>query len=146
MSRYDYNEDEDDYVYSHLSMRKRNANGKHIPNKNEATLLRRLMSQTGMTEEEIRSIKMYRVMLSREQKRKGFKTPAERAKLNLLKRVTHKLKLAKEHPLVKLEFNRLLRIIHSHKDAWSYRLEYELVQPMEISEEDMIKFKDKAGG
>lgn len=42
--------------------------GEHIPNKQEAKLLRRLMSETGNTEEEIRDIPKYRRMLAEAQK------------------------------------------------------------------------------
>lgn len=42
---------------------------KHYPNKDEAKLLRRLMSETGLTEDEIKSYKKYRKMLSEAQKK-----------------------------------------------------------------------------
>jgi len=41
---------------------------KHICNKDEGKLLRKLMNETGLSEEEIRDIKKYRVMLSNAQK------------------------------------------------------------------------------
>ena len=37
---------------------------KHYPNKNESAMLRRIMSETGLSEEEVRDVKKYRVMLS----------------------------------------------------------------------------------
>ena len=39
-------------------------NGNHVPNKKESQLLRKLKSQTGLSEEAIRSIYKYRKMLS----------------------------------------------------------------------------------
>lgn len=41
----------------------------HIPNKNEAKALRRIMSQTGLTREEVRSNPKYRKMLAQAQDR-----------------------------------------------------------------------------
>jgi hypothetical protein len=41
---------------------------KHYPGKGEAKLLRQLKSRTGLTEEQIRSHKKYRIMLSNTQK------------------------------------------------------------------------------
>lgn len=41
----------------------------HVMNNNEGSLLRKLMSQTGLNEAEIRAIKKYRVMLSEAQKK-----------------------------------------------------------------------------
>lgn len=57
---------------SHDNNRKRgmidNDPSKHYPGKREAKLLRKLKKETGMTEEEIRSHKKYRIMLSDAQK------------------------------------------------------------------------------
>ena len=40
----------------------------HYANKKEAKTLRRIMSQTGLTESEVRAIKKYRIMLSEAQR------------------------------------------------------------------------------
>ncbi|NJO65859.1 MAG: hypothetical protein HC836_49650 [Richelia sp. RM2_1_2] len=72
----------------------------HLPNKNEAKLLRKLKKQTGMTEEEIRSHKKYRILLSQAQKNVRKHTEQEKMFLAILKNITKKLKLSKEHPLV----------------------------------------------
>src|SRR3990172_6995932 len=83
-------------------LRKIHAGGAHVPNKNEARLLRKLMSQTGMSEKELREHKKYRKMLSEEQKKKGKgKTPREMIETFVMKQVTRELKLAKEHPKTK---------------------------------------------
>jgi len=74
--------------------------GVHVPNKNEAKMLRKLKSQTGLTESELREEKKYRKMLSDAQQRKGSKTAKDRAYRDLLKKITRELKLPKEHPEV----------------------------------------------
>ena len=85
-------------------------------NKNEARLLRKLMSQTGMSEKELREHKKYRKMLSEEQKKKGKgKTPREMIETFVMKQVTRELKLAKEHPKTKeLYRKRLNEYIAQH--------------------------------
>lgn len=79
----------------------------HVPNKNEGRLLRRIMSETGLTEEQVRSHKKYRRMLSTEQKRIGpLHNKGFRVSLRVLKEVTRDLKLPLEHPEVKKEYER----------------------------------------
>jgi len=81
--------------------------GVHVPNHNEAKLLRKIMSDTGLTEKEIREHKKYRKMLSDIQKVIPSKlTDKENSKKRLMKRITKELKLAKEHPLVIAEFKK----------------------------------------
>jgi len=105
-------EDDDDYEFEeskqYLSAKKRNAPpGVHIPNKNEAKLLRKLMSDTGLSEKEVREHKKYRKMLSEAQKvPKSKKSKLEKAQEKIMKNVTKELKLAKEHPKVKTEFEK----------------------------------------
>ncbi len=74
----------------------------HINNKNEGKLLRKLMNQTGMSENDLRNIKKYRKLLSNAQKIGEISNTHKRIKYinNLVKGVTKELKLAKEHPLV----------------------------------------------
>ena len=75
---------------------------KHLPGKKEAQLLRRLMSETGMNEEEIRGHYKYRVMLSNA--KSTALTHEERRKKTLKRWVryyTETLKLPHYHPLVK---------------------------------------------
>ncbi len=84
---------------------------KHYPNRNESKLLRKLMSQTGLSEKELREHKKYRGMLSRSQKAQGSKDRTQRLGLRILKNVLQKLKLPKEHPLVLEELNKELERI-----------------------------------
>jgi hypothetical protein len=73
----------------------------HYANKNEAKALRRIMSQTGLTEAEVRSIKKYRIELSQAQKDpKGSWGMArcKRFRKESIKYITRKLGLALEHP------------------------------------------------
>lgn len=80
------------------------AAGPHVPNKNEAQVLRRLMSQTGLTEPELRERKTYRIILSEAQQARGTKTRAHRLAAWVLRHVTRELVLPKEHPSVKAAF------------------------------------------
>jgi hypothetical protein len=83
----------------------------HLPNKNEAKLLRRLKAETGLSEEEIRSIHKYRKMLSEESKKEGKKNETQRRLISLMKSITKELKLPKEHPNVLDRFwNRIKEI------------------------------------
>jgi hypothetical protein len=74
----------------------------HIPSKNEAHLLRKLMSQTGLTEAEIRMKPLYRKMLSQSQGKIDFYSSLKNAKERLLRRffkqVTKQTGLTIEHP------------------------------------------------
>ena len=80
--------------------------GIHVPNKKEAKVLRRLKAETGLSEEELRKEKKYRVELSDAQKVKPGKTECQKRALSILKGVTRELKLAKEHPLVIEEYKK----------------------------------------
>lgn len=106
-----YNHDKCDYVWIPFENPKKSLpKNVHQMNKNEATLMRKLMSETGMTEIEIRQIKKYRKMLSEAQDAVEISTKSlqERYVDRLLKQVTKELKLAKEHPLVIQKFKELL--------------------------------------
>lgn len=102
---------------------------KHYPNQNEARVLRKLMSQTGMNEEEIRSHKKYRVMLSEAQKLKGKgQSDAMKYGKMLLKDVLRELKLPKEHPLV---LQKLKEAIEKKMKYWNW-IEFIHVRPKDI--------------
>ena len=91
----------------------------HIMNKNEAKVMRRLQSETGLSEEEIRQIKAYRIELSEAQNAKGpGMSDNMRYAKYLLKSVTRELKLAKKHPLVVEAAMKLSHDI-SHRTLWS---------------------------
>ena len=73
--------------------------GVHCPGKNEAQLLRKLMSETGMNEAELREHKKYRKMLSDTQKMKPNTLSLKERKMKaVMKLITKELGLAKEHP------------------------------------------------
>jgi len=99
---------QDGNIFSKRKMKKALApEGVHVPNKNEAKLLRKIMSETGLSEKEIREHKTYRIQLSNVQKVvKSKLTSEERVKIRVMKSITKKLKLAKEHPLVVEAFNK----------------------------------------
>ncbi len=92
--------------YSGRGERKKHAKpGEHIMNKNESRLLRKLMSDTELTEKELREHKKYRKMLSDAQKVPASKlSELERFQRNMMKEITKELKLAKEHPKVVVAF------------------------------------------
>lgn len=120
------NDYDDEYNYqdsrSRSRIKKRMAPaGVHVPNKNEASLLRKLMSESGLSEKEVREHKKYRVMLSDAQKKgvKPTKSKLEKAQERIMKDITKELKLAKEHPLVCKEFR--IRF-----DKWYDRYGYRL--------------------
>ena len=73
---------------------------KHYPNKNESALLRRIKSDTGLSEKEIREHKKYRVILSEAQKRgeKPIHSDVEKFYGKLIKKACQITKMAKEHP------------------------------------------------
>ena len=74
---------------------------KHYPNKDEAKLLRKIMSDTGLTEEEVRAIKKYRVVLSEAQKKGNeykYSSKNKRFYRWKLKQACRETKLPKEHP------------------------------------------------
>ena len=74
----------------------------HIMNKDESKVLRRLMSEIGMTEEEVRTHKKYRKMLSDAQVKgqKRLRSRNQKLKDMVMKDITRELKLSKEHPKV----------------------------------------------
>lgn len=109
--------------YSKRDKRKKTASpDKHISDKNEARVLRKIMSQTGMTESEIRSIPKYRSILSKSEKRvididlQNSNHRTYKFLEKLMKNVTRDLKLPKEHPSVVAEFKKR---VEDNKNNWS---------------------------
>jgi hypothetical protein len=80
----------------------------HIPDKKESEILRKIMSDTGLYEEEVRQIPKYKWILARaEQQNQSPKRTTKQKELDkIMKSVTRDLKLAKEHPLVQEEFKK----------------------------------------
>jgi hypothetical protein len=73
---------------------------KHYPNKDEASELRKIMSSTGLTEEEVRKDKKYRIQLSNAQKegQKPKRTETERTFQRLIKLACKHTGLTPQHP------------------------------------------------
>jgi hypothetical protein len=73
---------------------------KHYPNKDEAQALRKIMSSTGLTEEEVRTDKKYRKELSDAQKdgQKAKRTELERFYQKLIKEACKTTGFAPQHP------------------------------------------------
>lgn len=85
--------------------------GIHLMNKNESKMLRQIKMKTGLTEEQIRAEKKYRIILSNAQDQgetplKYNEKKAKRVK-ELYKSLTKRFKLAKEHPIVQAEFKKI---------------------------------------
>jgi hypothetical protein len=78
--------------------------GPHAPNKNEARVLRSLMSRTGLNEQEIRQHKKYRRLLTDASRERGIKSATQRYALRIRKEILRELQLPKEHPSVKAAF------------------------------------------
>lgn len=85
--------------------------GVHIMNKNESSTLRRLKKETGLSEEEIRKVKKYRVILSTAQKECGPKNETDTRIYNVVKYLTKETKLPVEHPEFK---NKLKEYLEKH--------------------------------
>lgn len=102
--------DEDNEVVqpkTYIREKKKHAKpGVHVPAKREGELLRKLMSDTGLSEKEIREHKKYRKMLSDTQKQEPKLSKRKKAEKDLMKSITKYMKLAKEHPLVQAEFKK----------------------------------------
>ena len=111
----------------------------HLPNKNEAKVLRRIMSETGMSEKEVREHKKYRIELSKAQKVKHNPKSHLKGFQHILKSVTRELKLPKEHPdVIKLYLERC------KKNTWGHRFSYG--NPMDvfsIKKNKSVKSKQK---
>ena len=73
---------------------------KHYPNKHESECLRRIMAQSGLTEEEVRANKTYRIELSkaREEGVKAKRSQTTKWCQNVVKRACQKTGLVPQHP------------------------------------------------
>lgn len=72
----------------------------HIPNKDEAQELRKIMASTGLSEKEIRQDPKYRKMLSEAQKagQKAKRTETQRTFQKLIKKACQQTGLVPQHP------------------------------------------------
>jgi hypothetical protein len=78
----------------------RHDNTKHYPNRDEASLLRKIMTETGLCEEEVRLVKKYRIMLSEAQKQGQERKRSRETKWaqNHIKSACRITGLAPQHP------------------------------------------------
>lgn len=113
----------------------------HLPNKNEAKLLRKLMAETGLNEEEIRSIYKYRKMLSAASKKQGTKSEMDRKLLAILKEITREVKLPKKHPIVLERFKTELMNIKEGKGKYvhSHYRKFQGLHMMMYSNNDIMR-------
>jgi len=99
---YDTNvyESEKNIGFSKKTDKIRKDNTKHYPNKDEASALRKIMSDTGLTEEKVREIKKYRVILSDAQKQgqKPKRSPDKKWYQARIKEACKKTGLVPQHP------------------------------------------------
>ena len=106
----------------------------HIPNKDEGKLLRKIMSQTGMSEIEVRNIKKYRKLLSN-QARIGESAKTNhwyKSEKRLWKKVTRKTGLVKTHPVSKYVYNKLL--ISNRNYIWGFYKKH----PFNLSKKELV--------
>ncbi len=104
----------------------------HIPNKNESKLLRKLMSETSMSEDEIRGIKKYRKLLSETSKEgHAYHNIWKNTKQEKLwKRVTKETGLVRNHPVSKYVYN--IYISKSYYRSWLV-----IFHPINLSNKDL---------
>lgn len=106
---------------------------KHYPNSNEAKTLRRIMSSTGLTEEQVRADYKYRKELSQAQKegQKPKRTDAERWCHNIIKIACRRTGLAKEHPKTIEIIEEVLAERKASGSGWGYRRAFRYSNPPE---------------
>jgi len=100
----DYLDDMDDYWFCDWTTRKSkliaNDPTKHYPNKDEARELRKIMSSTGLTEEQVRANPTHRKALSEAQKagQKAKRNKVQKYYQCLIKKACKISKQAQRHP------------------------------------------------
>ena len=87
-------------TFSKKTNKIRRDNTKHYPNKDEASLLRKIISETGLSEKKIREVKKYRIMLSDAQKQaqKPKHNSIEKWYQKRIKEACKKTGLVPQHP------------------------------------------------
>lgn len=96
---------------------------RHYPNTDEAKVLRRIMAETGLTEEEVRAEKKYRQELSKARLsgQKAKRSDAEKWCHNIIKKACRETQLAKEHPKTIEAIDRILAERKSGGWGFGYR-------------------------
>jgi hypothetical protein len=112
-TRLDYNDEPEDVIIKYRGKKGRKIDydpTKHYPNKDEAKLLRKIMAETGLNEDEVRSNRHYSELLSEAQKegQKAKRSNPERWCHNIIKKACKETGLAKEHPKTIEAIDRIL--------------------------------------
>lgn len=111
----------------------------HIPNKDEAALLRKIMAETGLNEDEVRSDRHYNELLSDAQKagQKRKRDAITKWYQSMIKKACRQTKLVPQHPETIKALEELLK---DANPTWK-RLSF---SPMHIlSAEAVVKFYAK---
>lgn len=105
--------------YDKKTSKIRRDNTKHYPNKDEASLLRQIMASTGLSEEEVRSHKKYRKMLSEAQKesQNAKRSASKKWYQDKIKQACKKTGLAPQHPDTIKVLDEILE--NYYGNAWS---------------------------
>jgi hypothetical protein len=114
-------------MYNHKKQRKIEIDAtQHYPNNKETKMLRKLMAENKLTEEEVRNNKKYRKLLSEASFKRGDKTSKDRLFLFILKKITKELKLPKSHPDVLNKLDIELKSINFYNfwDTNHYKCKY----------------------
>jgi hypothetical protein len=104
---------------------------KHYANKNEGQVLRRIMSRTGLSEEEVRFHPQFRKELSEAQVegQKAKRTYSERWCHMIIKDACKETQLAKEHPKTIEVIDRILADRKS--GSWGFKRAFRFTNPPE---------------
>jgi hypothetical protein len=111
-----------DMCYSPKQDKIRNDDTIHYPNHNESQLLRRLMSETGLTDEEIHTHSKYRKMLSEAQKEGNVAKRETITKFyqDLIKKACQVTGLVPQHPNTLLTLQLLIdQTFSSYSRRWA---------------------------
>lgn len=95
---------------------------KHYPNNDEASLLRKIIVDSGLTEDEVRSIKKYRIMLSEAQKQSQLpkRNSVKKFYQGLIKDACKKTGLVPQHPETIKVIDELIKKYQSGRKRFWY--------------------------
>lgn len=116
-------------------------NAGHIPNKEEAKMVRKLMAETGNTEKEIREIPKYRRMLARAQKssEKGDRPNRYKRRENYFwKSARQQTGYPNEHPETKMAYKEIYK---NAFNTWNFSDITYSKKDIKYFEENEIKYK-----
>jgi hypothetical protein len=135
---YDYDDDcQESRTYTTERKAKKIANDptKHYPNKNEAALLRKIMSETGLNEDEVRSDRHYNVLLSEAQKagQKAKRSDNTKAYQALIKKACRQTGLVPQHP----DTIKALEVILAERSKYYFSLSW--LSRNKMTAEEVVK-------